>query len=262
MLPSRQDIKNCREKMTVAETAAYFNVSVSTIEKWLKHYDLSHHECKYGNKLPESLTDEQIEILNGSLLGDGCITGLSRLGRMTNGYFTLKQSAKIKEYTEYIRLSLFPFSCSMKCGKTRKPTKIDGKINHDIIHWKGQWSEHCKFNTASHKAFTNIANQWYVKGIKRIPVNLSLTWKIVSLWMCDDGMHRPNKRELVLCTNGFFEEDVDLLVSKLFELHVSCSKTKHTSGWQIRILSKSYDLFLDQISKYIIWDCMKYKCSR
>lgn len=261
MKPKRNELKTLRKKFTVKEVSKYFEVSISTIERWSKDYKLHHHECKYGKPLVNFLSQKQMEVIEGSLLGDGCITGLSRDGLLSrNGYYTLKQKLDNREYVEGMQGILKPFSSKVVSGKHRCPT-IDhnGNITHDKSKWNGKWCYYCKLNTASHRLFTELALKWYPEGKKIVPSDIQLTWMMIAIWMCEDGTHRPSKKEIVLCTNGFTKNTVEFLISKLFDIGVKAYLVKHYDDWKIGIKVSSYDLFIDGIEPFILWECMKYK---
>jgi len=67
--------KYITENLSQKKVADYFNVSIDTVRRNLKEYGISSHQPKDWLIHPEIvLTMRQKEIINGALLGDGCLT--------------------------------------------------------------------------------------------------------------------------------------------------------------------------------------------
>jgi len=174
-----------------------------------KNFDIDLFE-KAGIKIVWDLKDldqKALDIIEGDLLGDGCITK----------YGTYQQEAKDKKYLEWrggllnrggIKCKIIPTKSKSSYSKSKKPFYL--------------------LYTHSCPAFFELRKRWYIKNskgkeIKRIPPGIKLTPTALLHWYLDDGNlkhdKRPGKiggRPLVrLFTNDFLREDIKLLLEKL-----------------------------------------------
>lgn len=155
----------------------------------------------------EDLNQNTLSIIEGGLLGDGCVT--------KDGMY--RQEAKDKKYLEWlaelsneegIKCRIIPTRSKSSYSKSKKPFYL-------------LYTHFCP-------AFLEFRRRWYAedtngKGIKRIPDNINLTSTTLLHWYLGDGNlkhdKRPAKRggrpSVRLCTNDFFREDIELLLEKL-----------------------------------------------
>jgi hypothetical protein len=260
LLPS---IALYRKEHSAAETAQKFGVHECTIRRWGIY---SENYEKLQN-CPNQLTDLQVEVLTGNLLGDGSLTHLKK-GRQSN--FTLAQKSTRLEYVEWLQQTYGPFSYEVVSGKTRKPINILNKINHQIENWIGEYCYRCGFYTVAHPVFTFYRKKWYKEpDVKRspkvIPDDLKLTWQAAAIWTCDDGSNhvekKYNNKHIVLHTESFTKEDVEFILSCLQrDLNVVGTINYHNSKPIIRIGRNEWSHFVEGVKPYIPWACFKYKC--
>jgi len=217
---------------------------------------------------PVELTEEQQEIITGNLLGDGGIT-FPKNGN-ENCQFCISQSLEKTEYIDFLFKTYSPFSLKCRNVKTKKPSRVNGKISHDDKHWQGEYCYRCGIRTVCHPIFTKMRNQWYQspkKGSpKIIPQDLRLTWRTVAFWACDDGSNAiKHSRCFTLHTECFTEEHVEFLINKLKnDLGVYGKLIRRSDSGKpiICFYGEEHDKFVVGIKPYISCECFKKKCIR
>lgn len=154
-------------------------------------------------ELPANLTNDQHEILIGSLLGDGC---LFKYRADKNPILSLLRATKDIDYLKWEYSNFKDFCLS-------EPNSIeifDKRTNKTYYQ--------SKFATRQVPIFNNYYNEWYPLGKKIVPKNLKLTPLICAIWFCDDGcvtITKHNRIQLKLSTHGFSVDDVTYLVDLL-----------------------------------------------
>lgn len=156
------------------------------------------------------LSSFQKEILNGLLLGDGCLfKGKANI----NPLLIVGRASKDVEYLKY-HYGIFQNLCSS-----------EGLIQSDKFDSKrGKTYTGSKFRTRSLDILLPYYNLWYPEGKKIIPPQLELTPTIVATWFADDGaLSRKKDRKgnltsalkLKISTNSFSKGEVEFLASQL-----------------------------------------------
>lgn len=150
------------------------------------------------------LNSTQFELINGSLLGDGCLA--PRKHRKNTRFVILRKLDDI----DYLK---WQFSFMENLCKTG----IKSKFYFDKRTNKTYGS--CYFATIANEQLTNISKKWYHDGGKHIPVDLELTPLCLGIWFLDDGNIRytSSKKalQLTFATNCFLEQEVKMLSQKL-----------------------------------------------
>ncbi len=203
------------------------------------------------------LTDQQMEIINGSLLGDGALgdnKGYTYEGQFRNSSFTKGQKAANLEYLDWLNTSLKPYSRNIGHGFSKKNGKLHPRVS---------------LHTSNHKSLTELRKLWYPQGKKIVPKDIILTPLSVAIWFCDDGYNNSDVGYAEIATNGFSFDDTDCLTCALkrdLDVVAYTYKAKRNNKlgvifYQpiIKIPAKSYLKFIEIISPYIIWNCMAYK---
>lgn len=101
---------------------------------------------KVLNALPP-LTQFQLDIINGCLLGDG---HCSKIYGNTNSRFKNDQAIYRLEYVKWLYEALLPYSISVDIVP-----RIDERF-------KNKNYEICLIRTHNHPIFTNIRKKWYI----------------------------------------------------------------------------------------------------
>lgn len=208
--------------------------------------------------LPEALTEHQLNIINGTMLGDACITN----GHKNRKYqYEIKQRIDRQEYLESIKSDLTPFVQRITTVSSQKPIRAeDGSISRSN-------NDRCyaaRIRSRSSWLFTDLREKWYLtphekRPKKIVPDDLVLNWQIVAFWYCDDGTCQHDRRQIDFCSHGFDAENNDKLVQKLAYLNLNATMQKDGNKFRIHISNRHYDAFLENVSPFIKWDCFQYK---
>lgn len=210
------------------------------------------------NNLPR-LTTRQLEIISGSLLGDGSIS------RNNKGNCSFKKSQSIvnEEYVFWHSIELNPYSRG-SLNKSFHPLPVHNE-QRQIVGYSQKKSEQIEFASISHSVFSNLRDKWYPqnefgKNKKIVPSDLVLTPLMIAVWFCDDGSNYQKYGRAKFCTNGFDKKYVDFLANQLFEKYnIENNVFYENTGYVIVIRRKSYLDFIEIIKPFITFDCLKYK---
>lgn len=163
-----------------------------------------------------------VEIMNGLLLGNGCIINEK------NKYFRLKVTAKDKKLLEWIEKIL-----------KEKLDSTDLEYSTYFTHDKR--NDTYSLYVGRLKILVELEKNWYIKlpngkRFKVLPRNIELTPLTMLLWYIGDGSlirHKnPNRVPwIVLATNNFSKEDVDFLIDKLKQLDMNFYAVRMKSGF-------------------------------
>jgi DNA-binding XRE family transcriptional regulator len=164
-------------------------------------------------------------ILEGTLLGDGCI-------KFDNynysKYLSYKITAKDRSFLEWIEKIFLNFK--IRCWIT-----VDNKkLNINSLYF---YINKCPF-----PEFLLLREKWYIERLNKhaqkiIPKDLKLNSTVLLHWYLGDGclIRRKNDENrvpfIVLATNTFSKEDVDFLIQKLKELNLNFYPVKYKSGF-------------------------------
>jgi hypothetical protein len=190
--------------------------------------------CKRLDLLP--LTSRQLEIVNGSLLGDASISK-----RSGNCCLTEDHAVRFSEYCEWLAVEYGDWFGHI------------GKYRPDRFPF-------CRISTKHHKVWTDLRIKWYPDGKKIVPSDLQLTPLTLACWHCGDG---SNSKEGVihLATHGFLISSVELLQSKLRDhLGIETTLSFHNGKYpKLTVRSAFYVKFIELVKPYIVCDCFQYK---
>jgi len=216
--------------------------------------NLTRHDLeKYKTSL--KLTEEQKEVIVGTLLGDSTFGGL-RDGKPFYG-LEFTQSKKHEGYIQHLYEIFKPF-----VGTEPKERVVGtNKTNNNIT---------IKFRTYRHPCFIfyhNLFCELVVcekkgkKLVKRIPPNIYkfLTARALAYWFMDDGT--STKGTYQFCTDCFSVKEQQLLQKALLKnFNIRVNVTKYKKTHRLTLLAESRETFISVIKPYIDKvDCMKYK---
>lgn len=208
------------------------------------------------------LTNRQLEIITGSLLGDGTI--------WTNFVdptckFYLSQSTKDKDGDNkktYFSWWVQEF-IDLGCTVSPRTTRGSGIIKNNKLYYQ------YVFTTKSNYLWNEIEKKWYVpivhprlKRRKIVPLDLKLTPLILCVWMMEDGSNYAKDGNITLETQGFTPEEVDFLIYRLdadLGIKATKKKTKKENQHRIFVGVKSQKDLINLIKPHVAWDCFKYK---
>jgi len=224
---------------------------------------------KTHSNLP-NFTSKQLEFINGSLLGDGWLSGNKNKPHQ-NWHYSLLQSKLDNngvdkgKYMNWCYSVISPYSCRIRDRIMKNNLKFTLKKDAYNCY---------EFNTHRHPIWNAFAKKWYLhdeKGIpirnkieriiKIVPKDLKLTPLTVCIWYMEDGYNAQKDANITLCTNGFSIEECNFLRERLKEdLGVSHTSIQYDRKQPtIYIGTKSYFDFINIIKPCVEWDCFQYK---
>ena len=185
-----------------------------------------------------TLSDELKQILVGLLLGD-----LYAIKRYTNARLRFKQGIVHKDYLMHL-YEIFSDYCSTAPKiNNPAPDKRTGTV------YKGIY-----FNTKSLPCFNELYNLFYPEGVKVVPSNIFelLTPLGLAYFISDDGTFTNSSKIVKLCTEGFIESDIDLLIQVLEQkFNLVCRKEKRGKSFRIVIKNQSLETLRKLISSHL-----------
>lgn len=209
------------ENLSQKKVADYFNVSIDTVRRNLKEYEIPSHQPRDWLIHPEIiLTSKQKEIIYGALLGDGSLIKPREGENCLFSYIS-----KSKQHIEFVCNDFIKYSIQ---NGIIYSSFFDKRTNSTYNHYS--------FRTQANIAFTKLYGKWYSNGIKIIPKDLVLTPLTCLIWYIGDGCLSNLKRsqEIILATNCFLKEEQEQIL--LPQLQKFEAKLRHCSGEQYRII--------------------------
>ena len=192
------------EDKTSYQIASIYNCHRRTIINRLKKagIKIKRHKRKYSYFYKQRLTEEQKEILYGSLLGDGCIH-LHHKGVNSCRYIE-SHSEKQLDYLKWKMNKLNNFI------SIKNPYKINNSRNNSF----GNGISY-RFNTVLHSEFTMLRNKFYNNcGKKYVPL-FKLTPLSFTIWYYDDGSLDRRGNRISIFSLDFEENSINNLLKML-----------------------------------------------
>ena len=245
--PSKDALKKLSETMLQKDIAVMFDVHPNTVSDWFGRYGLK-QRLIYTEHNHVDLSEEALEFLDGTMLGDSSIERFGSSGRV-------ELSSKYKEYAEWYGGQLAEFGLEQSGAVASRKT----------VAWlKGRKIESVGHRYKSKKYFElkQYADRFYPDGVNKVvPRDIRITPLSVKMWYIDDGTLAPFSRssQIVLCTDSFPKDDVLFLVNKLHDIGFSVGY--YACRNRIRLNSGSVQDFLDYIGAPtgIVKECYGYK---
>ena len=150
------------------------------------------------------LSKEQLEVLYGAMLGDGCLV---KHKNGTNALFSYL--SKSRQHVEFVANYFKEYWSA---------TEIKDGEYYDIRTHKSYYNS--RIRTHSLEIFTKEYNRWYRDGYKHIPKDLKLTPLMCLVWYIGDGCICNSKKTqyIKLATQCFLmEEQQEILIPQLQE---------------------------------------------
>lgn len=263
---SKEELEKYLQNHSRKETAQHFNISLSTIQKKIQLYNLPRKILKYKD-INQQFTKEQIEILIGSMLGDGSLTKIKHNSMAVNSRFSETHSLGQYGLLQWKQEKLQPFSLGIK-QRTALGRKIE---NNKIVNDSTKILQNCTLTTIAHPFLTEIEKIWYLrdsenkyifknnKRIKILPKDLKLSEKIISVWYFDDGSHDAIRKRIYLNTQSFTKGECQSLIEHLKSLNIFSNLHKNRNSYVITIAARSYLNFINLVSESLPHECMYYK---
>ncbi|MFX1514020.1 MAG: hypothetical protein ACFFCQ_15685, partial [Promethearchaeota archaeon] len=215
--------KYVSEQLSMRKIGSLLDCSEKVVLKALKKHEIPRRDRAYATHLSKRnvihLTPNCLELIEGSLLGDGSLSK----GKYSS-YFTIKQSKKginglskkgyILLHQMILQESGYPSTLVEKDYIEKRPRFLKKGITEEI---RGEYH----LRTISSIQLYKQRQRWYLNGKKRVPRDLKLTPFKCYIWYCEDGtLHRKQSRTspfqaIKLCTMGFQREENLFLIKRL-----------------------------------------------
>jgi recombination protein RecA len=193
-------------------------------------------ELTARKNLKLQISDHQLEILVGCILGDGCIC--------SKGKILIAQGSKQTPYLNWKYKKLASLAYGAKPAKVSRFDERTGKIYSQSRFWLRQY-------------FRLWRKVFYPQGKKIFPETFAkyITPLSIAIWYMDDGNYSEG-RNVKIATEGFDLESREKLRSLLLR-KFNIKSTLHKNG-KLRISNESLTRFFDLVSPFI-HSSMKYK---
>jgi hypothetical protein len=261
--PHKQEFEDYYLGHTTKQTAERFAITARMVERCVAEFNVQ----KHGTMIDIQLPPKQLELISGSMLGDG---SLCKVISQRNSHFSESHSLDQEGYLKWKYDLLAPLCKNVKYGEATARKVVEGKVIYDP-------SRKCQFariDTLRNAHLTKLEKVWYLRDgdanyildkkgwrIKRLPEELVLTPFMLYVWYMDDGENMPYHRAARINSQSFTELEVERLMNDISRLGFKCKKNSDKSGFVIRIRSHSYEDFIGFIKSFNPPQCMQYKCS-
>lgn len=194
LINDNEIIKLHSKGLAITEIAKELDYNKTTVAKHLKKLGLApNYSLRKHSLINEQikLSNEQLDIIYGSLLGDACIS---------DGRLSFSQGGKQEEYFDY-KCSFFP----NLLGAINKTPRYDKRTN--------KYYNKFSVKFLKNKIYTNIYNILYINGKKTITREYLklITPRALAFWWMDDGSYT-----YVLATNSYTLDEC-ILIKKWFK---------------------------------------------
>jgi len=241
---------------SVAKVATELSIPYSTIYSWCKSYDIELlPSCMtiYEELRAAEISNVQRSVILGSILGDG---SLLKNRRSKNARLQIGHCTRQLDYLKWKKDLLSPFVNKITLAENPGPKIINNKESYS--------SGYYFINTIAHPDITEYFNKYYVKGKKRVIIDVieDLDLLALCIWLADDGSFSFHGSKTALrgsiATCSFTLEEIEILIVALrkffkgtigidtYNNTIRLGKTKHL-----------HDL-LDMVT-YILPKCIHYK---
>ena len=233
-------LKYINEGKTNLEIASILNMSPTTVRKYTKSLgrDTNSKKSKGLKNDNFKLSEEQLEVLYGSLLGNMYIGTSSKMCRVS-----ICHGESQEEYFDY-KCSIF----HNLLGKVNKTPRYDKRTQ--------KYYNRYTVRLLSNPIFNVLHDELYKNGIKTITESWlnKLTERSLAFWFMDDGSNSG-----VLATNCFSKDEC-ILIQQFLKKRFNIDTTLETSNKQYLVYIKkcSRKHFYEITNKYFI-PSMMYK---
>lgn len=252
---------------SIKETAKQFGICTVQVNKIARELNMK-RRCRKYKDVKSSLTSRQIEIIYGSLLGDGSLSKINPKRGEKLSMYNEAHCIKQEEYLFWKYNELGEFAGSY--NRNYLNNIINGKEHYASSIW-----------SIGHQTFTDMEKDWYLRDeignyalkpnghrIKVVPRTLILTPLMLAIWYLDDGYRPKLDRQHYIATLGFTSDECEFLVDQIKELGIKFCKTRRRTPMyrniqkeytEIAIGAKSSLDFLNLIENLVDVSCLKYK---
>lgn len=231
------------QNMSQQEVATALGYCIDVIARQLKEYNIPAHTPKdWMQNIEIALSEDQINVLYGALLGDGCLWK-SKNG--LNAQFTY--TSKSQQHVKFVYDILGN-------GISRQGIQYYEYVD------KRTDKTYCRylFRTEHNPSFEKERLKWYLDNQKIVPKTLILNPRICLIWYIGDGAlcNSKNSQYIQLSTDCFSLDEVEFLCNQLS--HFNAKPMKQGEVYRIYIPHCKIKNFLQYIGDCPFED-YKYK---
>ena len=180
--------------MSVGAVATTFGVTYRGLFEYLQrnHFEFRSVSEWRELQIPQVvLTDGELQVVDGALLGDGYLSIRKKTGHFayTCHYRTVVENLKSQLGSIWMNI--------------KQQSYADSRTNKRYTSYVGE--------SRCYQIFTDLRSKWYPNGVKIVPRDIKLTPVVCYWWYLGDGTSKSTS--LALCTNGFTADDVEFLSS-------------------------------------------------
>jgi len=239
------------KNLSYKEIAEIYEVSPRTAQGWRYKYKIP---SRFNTVDVDNVvfTQRQLDIIHGSLLGDGCIFKWSKYDKYA---LSFEHCDRQKDYLTWKGTQLNPMFVGRKMFlDDRRPQSPE---------WLWQSKRHNYFKVLHEKFYDVDGKKFITHDIASMLTPLAL-----AVWYMDDGHCRPGKNAGgKICTHGFTKEENYILsgiIQSKFDVktNVSIDKNNRTGKtyWYLSMVYNEFCKFINIVKEFVIdVECMRYK---
>lgn len=183
----------------------------------------------------KSFLDQSSDFIDGFLLGDGHVSKKN---------CHISWSVKYQEFSDYIKNNLRDYNPN------------DSRRFQKDVRCKNGGYYTSRGNTKCHPDLVLQRARWY-KDKKIVPRDVSLSPTSLMIWYLGDGT--LTNYGVTLSTDNFKNDDVDFLITKLYQIGISSNRRSHVGAPVIAVNSAGRKVFFDYIGWTSPVKCYEYK---
>ncbi len=247
-------------KHTISELCDKYGVAAGVIQRWSAELGLK--KIKEIPVLPLEFTTRQMDIINGSMLGDAYIS--KKYTESSNCCLQEGHGIFQKDYLQWKYDELKPFTYYFQIYERTWESCKDFKNKMG-----------CRLATYKTPLFTQLERLWYLRDeygnvvlndrghrIKIIPHNFKeINPLTLAVWYMDDGHFDFKKRRIVFCTDGYTYDECDFLkniIKNTYNIkHIKVIKS--AENFHIAITRTSFIPFIEIVKNFVPTQDMLYK---
>lgn len=223
-------VQEAENGMTAKEMNEKYGWCMDSI---FNHYrKIGHPETPRDRIRLQDPTDEQKQLVIGSLLGDGHI-------RLNNNLFVMSQGYKQLDYLTWKVEQMAPFMFPIKTRET-----FDSRINKTSL---GYYSY-----SQTHPFFSEMRQKFYPQGEKIFPDLDSFSPLTLAIWYMDDGCWNHKVEYIYLSTESFSEAANHRIAEILLQHYgIEAKVYKHKAQFTIAMNRDASSKFFNLVRPYI-----------
>lgn len=249
-----------KRKLSMRQIAQRLKIGKTSVRRYLQRYKIKIRDSKVGQKLrlqqdgkfggylSEKLTNEQKQLLIGTLLGDDSLY----LGRRnTNARLKVQHGEKDKDYLKF-KYSILENFVTGRIIKERRVNKKIGKYYSSLV-----------FITTTHPEFTRFYKLFYKRKKKIVTSEIlkRLTPFGLAAWIMDDGHYNKIGKFMDLYTMNFTYKEHLIMqeyFKKKYRISPKINYHKQADKYYLRFNLSDTQKLVKIVRPYII-DSMKRK---